>query len=282
MLFSVSSSAQVLYKVEKKGSDKISYVLGTHHFAPLSAVDCIEELPGIINSVEKVYGEIDMSSMASPEVMMAIQQQALAPADSTLTTLLTPEQTDSLTAAWVKYGNDENQLKLMLGMMKPAIISTQLAASMAARVLPELNPLEGIDATMQARAHEANKPVAGLETMEFQLNMLYGRPISEQLKSLLKTVTDEENEGRKAVELANAYVDHDIQKLYQLIAEEENDDPEALERVLYSRNDNWVEILKDEMPGKSLMVVVGAGHLPGKRGVLEGLRKAGFKVTAVK
>ena len=52
--------------------------------------------------------------------------------------------------------------------------------------------------------------------------------------------------------------------------------------MIYSRNDNWVEKLSKEMPADSLMVVVGAGHLPGDRGVIAGLRKAGFTVTPVK
>lgn len=281
MLFSSAASGQVLFKVEKQGSDKVSYVLGTHHFAPLSAVDSIPELPSIIRNADKVYGEIDMNSMGNPETIMAIQKQAMAPSDSTLSLLLTPAQIDSLTTTWTKYGNDENQLKMMIPMVKPAVISTQLAASMAARVLPSLNPMEGIDATMQTRAREAGKQVEGLETMEYQLGIIYGQPISEQLESLMNTVADEENEGRKAIELANAYTSHDIQKLYDLIAEEEDNNPETLERILFHRNDNWVKILKAELPEKSLMVVVGAGHLPGERGILESLRKAGYTITPV-
>ena len=62
----------------------------------------------------------------------------------------------------------------------------------------------------------------------------------------------------------------------------ENDDAQAAEKMIYSRNDRWVAQLAEEMPEESIMVVVGAGHLPGERGVIAGLRKAGFKVTAVR
>ncbi|MDE5875701.1 MAG: TraB/GumN family protein, partial [Muribaculaceae bacterium] len=51
---------------------------------------------------------------------------------------------------------------------------------------------------------------------------------------------------------------------------------------VYDRNTNWVNILSKEMPQQSTFVVVGAAHLPGKKGVLEQLRNAGFKVTPVR
>ena len=51
--------------------------------------------------------------------------------------------------------------------------------------------------------------------------------------------------------------------------------------LLYHRNQNWVEKLKSLLPEKSLMIAVGAGHLPGEKGVINLLRKAGFKVTPV-
>jgi len=35
------------------------------------------------------------------------------------------------------------------------------------------------------------------------------------------------------------------------------------------------------MPEKSLFIAVGAGHLPGDEGVIELLRKEGFRVTPV-
>lgn len=276
-----SASAQILYKVEKPGSDKVSYILGTHHFAPLSAVDCIESLPEVIKNVDKVYGELDMSEMTKPETIMKMQQQLMAPSDSTLAVLLTPEQKESLMAVWQKYVGDPAQVEAMLGMVKPSVISTSLSASMASKSLPEFNPMEGIDNTMQKRAAEAGKPVAGLETMDYQIAMLYGTPISAQLKSLLKTVESAEEECTDAIALSDAYKAHDIDKLYELIAKAEWENPEDMERMIFARNDNWVETLSAEMPGTALMVVVGAGHLPGERGVLEGLRKAGFTITPV-
>lgn len=278
--FGFTASAQVLYKVEKNGSDKVSYLLGTHHFAPLSAVDQIKELPEILKGVDRLYGEIDMAQMQDPAVVMGMQKALMAPADSTLDKVLTPAQLDSLGTVWNEYTGGSAPLNMMY-MVKPSVISTQLAALMTQKVLPDLNPMEGIDATMQSRARELGKPVGGLETMDFQIDMLYNRPIAEQAKGLMKTVANVADEESKAVKLSKAYMAHDINTIHDMIVEMDGDDTEALERMIYSRNDNWVKQLAQEMPSESLMVVVGAGHLPGPRGVIEGLQKAGFTVTPV-
>lgn len=275
-----SANAQILYKVEKPGSDKVSYLLGTHHFAPLAVVDSIAELPGILAGIDRLYGELDMQQMNDPAVMTGMQQVLVAPADSTLDKALDPQQLQTLESAWNTLTGGAAPLQMMYPM-KPAVVSTQIAAILTQKVFPELNPLEGIDMTMQTRARELGKPVGGLETMEFQMDMLYGRPVAEQAEELMKTVSDLDKVEKESVELSKAYLAHDIDSILRIM-EEGDDDPAMTERMIFSRNDNWVKILSKEMPQESLMVVVGAGHLPGKRGVIEGLRSAGFTVTPVK
>lgn len=281
VIASVGAQAQILYKVEKSGSDKVSYLLGTHHFAPVAVIDSISELPKILEDVDCLYGEIDMEQMKDPSVMMGMQQKLVAPADSTLDKVLTATQLDSLKQVWDKYTGGAAPLEMMY-MVKPAVITTQLSALMVQKVLPEINPMEGIDMTMQNRARDLGKKVGGLETFDFQVDMLYDRPVSEQAKELVKIISDVPAEERKALDLSNAYLNHDIDKILSMMTDMEKEDPESCERMIYSRNDNWVTKLSEEMPERSVMVVVGAAHLAGDRGVIAGLRNAGFNVTAVK
>jgi uncharacterized protein YbaP (TraB family) len=48
--------------------------------------------------------------------------------------------------------------------------------------------------------------------------------------------------------------------------------------LLDRRNKNWVSQLKKIMAAQSVFVAVGAGHLPGKMGLIQLLRKAGYTV----
>jgi len=50
---------------------------------------------------------------------------------------------------------------------------------------------------------------------------------------------------------------------------------------LNNRNKNWVKKLKTIMHERPVTIAVGAGHLPGKNGVIELLRKEGYTVKPV-
>ena len=79
----------------------------------------------------------------------------------------------------------------------------------------------------------------------------------------------------------NAYREQDLEKLSALIASADNDMSGFEDLLLYNRNRNWVAKLKTLLPEKALVVAVGAGHLPGEQGVIELLRKEGYKLTPV-
>lgn len=50
------------------------------------------------------------------------------------------------------------------------------------------------------------------------------------------------------------------------------------DRLINRRNGAWVEFMIGVLPTASIIAVVGAGHLPGEKGVINLLRKAGYKV----
>lgn len=270
-------TAQIFWKVEKPGNEKVSYILGTHHFAPNDVLETLPAIPAALENADKLYGELDMSTLSSPSTITIMQGYILAPADSMLNKVMSPAQLDSLRVVWNQVTGGQAPLE-MVYQMKPAGIGTQIAAMLAMQLFPKLDPTNGLDKLMQDKARALGKPVVGLETIEFQCEKLYNTPISKQVEGLMKTVNDFEGEKQRSVELSEAYIAHDLNRLEQLIKEEESD-PEEYEQLLYSRNDAWVAQLVKEMPTESLVVVVGAGHLPGERGVLEQLRKAGYTVT---
>lgn len=59
----LNSNAQLLWKISGNGQEKPSYILGTHHLAPLSIKDSIAGLPQAVEGTTQVYGEVVMSDM---------------------------------------------------------------------------------------------------------------------------------------------------------------------------------------------------------------------------
>ena len=260
---------------------KTSYVFGTHHFAPLSMLESVKGLDAALRNADKVYGELDMQAAMDPSALMGMQQMMMAPADSTIDKVLTAKQLADLNMAWAKYGTDQIPLNALY-VLKPAGLSTQLAALMSAKVLPDINVGQGIDNELQVRARKAGKPVAGLETMEFQTQMLLGDPISKQAEDLVETIEDIDAEAGKLVRLTNAYLAQNYKDIETICAESVLKDPESSEKMIISRNNNWMKQLAPEMKNTNLLVVVGAGHLVGDKGILNQLKQAGYIVTPVK
>ena len=280
-VIATAAHSQLLWKVTDNNSGKTSYVFGTHHFAPLSLLDSIKGLDDALQNADKVYGELDMQAAMDPSALMGMQQMMMAPADSTIDKVLTTKQLADLNMAWAKYGTDQIPLNALY-VLKPAGLSTQLAALMSAKVLPDINVGQGIDNELQVRARKAGKPVAGLETMEFQTNMLLGDPISKQAEDLVETIEDIDAEAGKLVRLTNAYLAQNYKDIETICAESVLKNPESAEKMIISRNNNWMKQLAPEMKNTNLLVVVGAGHLVGDKGILNQLKQAGYTVTPVK
>ena len=136
---------------------------------------------------------------------------------------------------------------------------------------------------MQVKARELGKQVKGFETLEFQTQMLLGDPIAEQIADLMKTARKDDIAVKKAQELAMAYTLGNLESIQKLMFDPEvGMDERSAEKLIYSRNADWVKQLVPAMADNKLFVAVGCGHLTGEKGLIEMLRKEGYTVTAVK
>ena len=144
-----------------------------------------------------------------------------------------------------------------------------------------------IDGYFQKAAKKAGKKVAGLETVDFQINTLYlGTSIERQKEQLFCMVDNSEYYALQMKELAAAYFAQDMQALWNLTEEKLgtlcDSTPEEEMALIYGRNAAWVEKIPAMIKENSVLFVVGAAHLPGEQGVLELLRARGYTVEPVK
>lgn len=114
--------AQLLWKVSGNGLDRPSYVIGTHHMAPLSIKDSINNLQEVIDQTEQVYGEVLMDEAAIPETIQKMQQSMMLPADTTLKSLFTQAQYDTIAIAVKNYLGVDLAL---FNQLKPAALTTE-------------------------------------------------------------------------------------------------------------------------------------------------------------
>jgi uncharacterized protein YbaP (TraB family) len=169
----------------------------------------------------------------------------------------------------------------MLETYKPLLAVSTLAESSI--------PCESAVAMEQLIMEEAkknNKNIKGLETMAYQAGIFDSIPYKIQAEQLIKYVdssaVEKDEESKEFNELADAYKKQDLNKLEELSNKNDIGVSNFSEILLYNRNRNWVEKLKSLLPAKPLLIAVGAGHLPGEKGVINLLRKAGYIVKPIR
>lgn len=277
MAFSIGCSAQIFYKIEGKNLKKPSYLFGTHHFAPDSILDSMPLVGEALRSSGCVVGELILDDDPM-KMMAAMQSHMMAPADSTLSDVLPQERYAVLDSV---FGSLTGGLSLkMFDAMKPSMAQTTLAALMAQKMEGGTGQL---DTYFQRVARRDSISVAGLETPEFQAEVLFDIvPIRKQAESLVEMLDDPARSLDAVKRLNDAYLRRDGQALWELSreAEAETDDG-YFEILLDRRNSAWLDKLPGLMDSQSLFIAVGALHLYGDVGLVEGLRRLGYTVTPV-
>lgn len=265
----------LLWKISGKNLAKPSYIFGTMHMICANDIELSDSLKNAIRNSDKVYLELDMDDMWQ---MMSAMMHMNMKGDTTLSDLLSPEDYKKV-KAYFKEHSSMIPFSLM-ERYKPLLVESMIMETSSA-----CDNMIVMEKLVMDEAKQNDKDIKGLETFDYQLGIFDKIPYKLQAEQLVKMVddansgkTDDENEIKV---LTDAYRKQEINKMDELT----KDDPSIggfTDILLYDRNANWAKKLQDLMQSNSLVVAVGAGHLPGKKGVLNLLREAGYTVEPIK
>ena len=271
-----SSNAQLLWKVSGNGIKNPSFILGTHHVASSEICDMIGGFKSAYDAIEQVYGEVDMQKMNSAGTQIKVLSYSFMPKGQTLSSLYTEEQIRKLDEFLAPVLGAE--LKAF-DKFKPVTVTSMVQMLMAQKLFPDFEAENAIDSYMQNKARKDKKAAKGLETIEFQLDILYNTPLEEQAKELLEMAEMGPKVEESIISLTRSYLAQDLEAMWNAMLEDA--EPGELDELVFKRNKNWIVQMKEIMPQTPTMFVVGAGHLPGDLGVLNLLKEAGYKVEPV-
>ena len=256
----------------------------------MSFADSIPGLAAALSEADQVYGELDMSELADPQKLMLLQQAMILPEDKTLTGLLSEEELEGLNGLMTELiGVDFSNpaIAMQMDRLTPAALAQQLSVIMYMQKHPGFDPANPFDGWFQKKALEEGKPVGGLETVEFQVKVLFGSTsLERQVEQLMCMVNDREQQERSMDRVLEGFFSRDLQTIQSVMEEMRGNScdstPEEDEALIYGRNADWARRLPAIMREKRSFLAVGAAHLPGERGLLQLLRRAGYTVEAVK
>jgi len=265
----------LLWKISGNGLEKPSYLFGTIHMLCKDDAVLSSNMQKVISNCDEVYFEVDMDNLM--EMLGAMNKMKML-GDTTLK--------DLLSAADYKKVKDYFESK---GSMLPFSMLETYKPMLAASTLEQGSmPCENtamMEQVIMDKAREFNKRIRGLETMSYQAGVLDSIPYklqAEQLVSYIDNVKNGDDKDDKEMrEMFDAYKKQDLQRLEKMMVETDAGMAAFTDIMLYHRNQNWVKKLKDLLPVKSLLIAVGAGHLPGEKGIINLLRKEGYTVTPV-
>ena len=143
------------------------------------------------------------------------------------------------------------------------------------------DPNSGVEKQLTAAANITKKPIAGLETMAFQLGVFDTLAETEQVQFLVETAKDIDDAGATMDKMVDLWAAPDPEKLGALMNEEMTSRV-LFDALLTKRNANWAKWISARMakPGVTF-IAVGAGHLAGPTSVQALLPAYGLNATRV-
>jgi len=142
------------------------------------------------------------------------------------------------------------------------------------------NPQIGLESHLSGQAVRDGKPIAGLETMEFQLRLFDAMPERVQSDLLLQTLEEAGTMETEMDAMIRAWRAGDSAALARMMGKNFAEYPDVYEALVTRRNRDWSGKVVEmgERPGTHL-VVVGALHLVGKDSLIKMLEQKGQRVN---
>jgi len=257
----------LLWRVSGNDLKQPSFLFGTFHLLCKEDIHFSDALKRAIKSSDEIYMEMDLDD---PSTMLSGMLYMNMKDGKKLQDLYTPEEYQRLQ----NYFSDTLQMPMMMFQKaKPYFLVALLYPKMMNCATPA-----GIEEELMKIAKEDKKEIKGLETMQFQASVFDSIPYEWQAKELLKNIDSFSVYKNEFEQMLDLYKKQELDSMRNMITKSEFGSEKYEDLLLNDRNKNWVKQLKGIMKNKSVFVAVGAGHLVGDFGLINLLRKEGYKV----
>jgi len=262
----------VFWEVSGHGLAQPSYLFGTFHLIGKSHIDTLTNVLDKFNQSTALTGEVILDSTAFKKVMTASMLRG-----TTLEQVL-GEDLFRRTSAWLQEiaGYDLHRLN----GVNPITVQVYLMMLLQQKYSPASNPAAetAMDQYFQQMARERGMTLAGLETIEEQIHVVYDQlSYARQAELLAAYVTERDKAYDRLSAMNRAYATGDLPALERMI-HDENYSPAELDVMLYNRNQNWMRQLPTLFQQHRAFVAVGAMHLTGSQGLIALLRQQGYQL----
>jgi uncharacterized protein len=220
-----------------------------------------------------VVFEVNMAEMDSPDTQALMLSKSVFTDGNTLGKSLSPATYRSLGEKAGEFGLDVK----MLDNFKPWSVAMTLMGLKLNQL--GFDPAQGIDRYFYTKALAAGKRTFSLETMDYQIGIFDNLSPREQETLVQQTLNDFDTMESEMGEMLLSWTNGDVENLARMLLKSFDEYPGLYQKFLVRRNHNWlsqIEVFLGQK--KDWFVVIGAGHLLGQDGLVNLLRRKGYKI----
>jgi uncharacterized protein len=262
----------LLWKITGNNLAKPSFLFGTMHILCAGQATISDSLQAALAHCDQVYFEFKLDDLGNMLKSIGYMQMKNG---TKLSDLLSSADYQK-----VKSYFDQHSAMVPFGMLerfKPMLIS-----SLVEEEGLDCPTTDGMELAILKLSHEQHKSIGGLETAEFQAGLFDSIPYANQARDLVNYLDSLDYYKHMTAQLAEVYKQQDLTKIDELTRSGDASLGNYLDLLLYDRNRKWARELDSLMPRGSLLIAVGAGHLPGEKGLIQLLIDMGYTVSPIK
>ncbi|HJV35738.1 TraB/GumN family protein [Geomonas sp.] len=260
-----------VWKAQK--GNAVIYLGGTCHVLRQSDFPLPPEFAKAYGASQVVVFEADPGELQDPAMQKKALARSIYPDGSTIDKHLSPDTYAQL-AAYCQANN----------IPLAALRQFKVSVAMVSLTFLELMKLgvdqKGVDYFFYELAKKEGKKVEALESADEQLEALVTIADGNEDEFVSYAIRDLGTLKERFAELAGAWRTGDTVKLNELLVSQlRTEDPKEYQKLVVDRNRKWLPaILGYHASRQTRLVLVGAAHLVGPDGILEALKKKGYRV----
>ena len=263
------AKSSLLWQISGNGLEKPSYLFGTFHIMCKDDFAVSGELASTLKATQQFYGEIKLDDPDIQTKMMSKLQLS----GTTMQAMIPAADYQKVNAGFQEI---TGMTMATFNSFKPFLCLSLLTLKSIA-----CNETVQPETEFVSVAKKNNLPILDLETIDDQINAIDREPLDSQISSLQKMILNFDSVKTVFNQLTAMYKTRNIDSIYLFMKSTGASNDNFETELLINRNLKWIPVIEKAIKEKSSFFAVGAGHLGGEQGVINLLRKKGFRLEPV-
>jgi len=265
-------SKSSVWKASK--NDNEIYIGGTVHVLAADDYPLPCEFDQAYSKADVLFFETDIKSLKDPKVAFQLIERGTYPFGEEMDQKLSKQTLSLLT----EYLDSIGLPSAGLMKYKPGLLMSFITAA-------ELNKIginiEGVDQYYESLASKDNKPIYYFEEIEEQIGFLESLGVGTEEKFIQYLIESMQNLEYQFITMRETWRNGEIESMSEAAELDKirAEFPDFYQTLFTERNEKWLVEIDRLIKSKEIeYILVGAGHLPEKEGLLARLNSKGYQI----